>query len=77
MTTKKNTTYKQKQYNKCYKKYCNKIITRKRLMKRLVKQFDNSKKGKNSINEKRKNLSLIIRSDKCSDTYCNKFLKKT
>ena len=84
MTTKKYTKYIKKQnkisntndinkkYNKCYKKYCNKIITKKQLTKKLIKQFDNFKKGKNTIIEKRKNLSLIIRSDKCRDTHCNK-----
>ena len=35
----------QKKYNKCYKKYCNKIITKKQLTKSLVKQFDNFEKN--------------------------------
>jgi hypothetical protein len=65
------------QYNKCYKKYCNKIITKKQLTKKFIKQFDNFEKGKNSTIEKRKNVSLVIKSNKCSDKYCNKFLEKT
>jgi len=64
---------KVKKYNKCYKKYCNKIITKKQLTKKLVKQIDNFEKGKNNINKKRKNLSLIINSDKCSDKYCHQY----
>ena len=67
----------QKKYNKCYKKYCNKIITKKQLTKKLVKQFDNFEKSKNNINEKRKNLSLIIKSDKCSDKYCHQYKIKS
>ena len=66
----------EKKYNKCYKKHCNKIITKKQLMKRLVKQFDNFEKGMNSIKEKRKNLTLIVKSDKCSDKYCHQDKRK-
>lgn len=64
----------QTKYNKCYKKYCNKIITKKQLSKKLIKQFNNFEKGKNNKNEKNKNLSLIMKTDKCIKDHCS--LKK-
>ena len=67
-TTKNNLSLQN--YKKCYKKYCNKIITKKQLTKKLIKQFTHFEKGKNNKNEKRKNLDLIIKSDNCIDDNC-------
>lgn len=69
---KKNKTNK----NTCYKKYCNKIITKKQLTKKLIKQFNNFQKGKNNKEEKRKNLDLILQSNKCMYDNCKVKSKK-
>jgi hypothetical protein len=75
--TKNSITNNKTKTKKCYKKYCNNIITKKELNKLLIKQFNNSKKNKNIIAKKRKLTKLIIKSDKCMNNYCKKINNPT
>jgi len=72
----KQKTIENNKNKKCYKKHCNRIITRKQLNKYLIKQFNNLSKKKNTITNKknitnkRKLTKLIIKSDNCMKKYC-------
>ena len=71
MNTIKKTKNTKTLFHKCYKKHCNKIITKKQLNKKLIKQFEHFEKGKNNKDEKSKYLSLIMKSDNCIKKYCS------